>query len=381
METNHRLAVVNGDHQAAHIESTLREYSTQTNGNSNNENIISYSPTRTQLERLKSREALSLRPRRSMEADRDRDREPRAAKTSPKSAHFSSRFKSISPIVRVDPPTNNGHSVNGTTSGLGQTPLRVDDASEHKSSRDGSLSSSSETHETVATSSPLSLYAPQQQQQQQQQPSRMFRNGEVLGGLAEDYDLEAPIDDGTKLQVIETVSDVLLSKDHLQTIFADPNSLLKFTSFLRLYRPKSLPILIYYLDATKALKAVSYASAIAETLDPIPGHQDLTPVRSVTLNAELKEKATRAFNLLVEYDLPHYVTHMYIRVVKASMINSDTWVSHSQETSDGFAEVFCLTDPSRPDNPIIFASEGVWMEREMPYRRMKLTLRFQLSNE
>ena len=359
MEANHRLAVVNGDHQAAQIESSLREYSTQSDSNGNNikENIISYSPTRIQLERLKSREGLSLRPRRSMEADR----EARVAKTSPKSAHFSSRFKSISPIVRVDPPTNNGHSVNGTTSGLGQTPLRVDDASEHKSSRDGSLSSSSETHETVATSSPLSLHAPQQHQQlrqQQQQPSRMFRNGEILGGLAEDYDLEAPVDDGTKLQVVETVSDVLLSKDHLQTIFADPNSLLKFTSFLRLYRPKSLPILIYYLDATKALKAVSYASAIAETLDPITGHQDLTPVKSVTLNAELKEKATRAFNLLVEYDLPHYVTHMYIRVVKASMINSDTWVSHSQETSDGFAEVFCLTDPSRPDNPIIFASEG-----------------------
>lgn len=33
---------------------------------------------------------------------------------------------------------------------------------------------------------------------------------------------------------------------------------------------------------------------------------------------------------------------------------------HLREASEGLAEVFCLTDPSRPDNPIVFASEGLW---------------------
>ena len=343
MEPSQRRTVVNGRQPAAQVESNPREFSTNpmTNGDD--------APHR-EIERLKVTELSAPRPRRSIESERG-EREHKIAKTSPRSAHFSSRFKSISPIVRVNPPSSDGHYTNGN-SGLGQAAtFRVDDGSDHKSSRDGSLSSSSETYETNATSSPLSLYATPQQQ------GRMFRNGESLGALAEDYDLAAPMDDGTKLQAVEMVSNVLLSEDHLQTIFSDPSSLLKFTSFLRLYRPKSLPILIYYLDATKAMKAISYANAIAETLEAIPDH-DLTSVKSTTLNSELKEKATKAFNLLVEHDLPHYVTHMYIRVVKASMINSDTWVSHSQETSDGFAEVFCLTDPSRPDNPIIFASEG-----------------------
>lgn len=35
-----------------------------------------------------------------------------------------------------------------------------------------------------------------------------------------------------------------------------------------------------------------------------------------------------------------------------------TLAPHLREASEGLAEVFCLTDPSRPDNPIVFASEG-----------------------
>lgn len=30
--------------------------------------------------------------------------------------------------------------------------------------------------------------------------------------------------------------------------------------------------------------------------------------------------------------------------------------------SEGLAETFCLTDPSRRDNPIIFASEGTYRD-------------------
>lgn len=44
-----------------------------------------------------------------------------------------------------------------------------------------------------------------------------------------------------------------------------------------------------------------------------------------------------------------------------------TLAPHLREASEGLAEVFCLTDPSRPDNPIVFASEG--MQALMTFQR------------
>jgi hypothetical protein len=114
------------------------------------------------------------------------------------------------------------------------------------------------------------------------------------------------------------------------------------------------------LDATKALKAINYANAIAEALDPIEGHEfTATPAR-ITVNSVLEEKANQAFEALVLEDLPAYITHTYIQIVSSSIAKRVTGQSSPQlqEPSDGLAEVFCLTDPSRPDNPIIFASEG-----------------------
>lgn len=167
------------------------------------------------------------------------------------------------------------------------------------------------------------------------------------------------MEDGNRLESLEIISGLLFSGEHLKTIFADPSSLLKFTLFLGTYRPRSVPTLIYYLDATKALKAINYATAVASRLEPISG-QGLTPIATRTVNLELEEKAEKAFNLLVRDDLPAYTTHLYMQVTKASrsMPVTETNGQYAQESSDGFAEVFCLTDPARQDNPIVFASEG-----------------------
>lgn len=61
----------------------------------------------------------------------------------------------------------------------------------------------------------------------------------------------------------------LLSHGHLSAIFASSKLLLKFTGFLNSHRPQSIPLLVYYLDALKALRAIKYANAVAEALDPI----------------------------------------------------------------------------------------------------------------
>jgi len=173
------------------------------------------------------------------------------------------------------------------------------------------------------------------------------------------FDLVASAPSGIKPYSLETRSEQLFSTEHLQVIFNDPSLLLRFTAFLSSHRQSSIPILIYYLDAIKALKAISYSNAIAEALDPINGY-DFTAASNVkTINSALEEKAKQAFGVLVREDLPAYITHTYLQTVSLSIQRriTGTLPANLREASEGLAEVFCLTDPSRPDNPIVFASE------------------------
>lgn len=191
---------------------------------------------------------------------------------------------------------------------------------------------------------------------------------ERLSPLLEDdpksFDLiSAPSDGERSLFSLETQSEKLFSKEHLEAIFQDTASLLRFTSFLSIARPQSVPILIYYLDALKALRAINYANAVAEALEPISNHPFTENLARPTVNAVLEEKASRAFDLLVRDDLPAFITHIFIQTVSVSISKRVTGSLPPllREASEGLAEVFCLTDPSRADNPIIFASEGVYI--------------------
>ena len=219
-------------------------------------------------------------------------------------------------------------------------------------SRKHSSTSSVETYETKATST-----LPQH--------GKTVDEAEAIDSMPEDestsYDLAAPIEDGQKLHTIETLSEILFSREHLKTIFADPSLLLKFTAFLSTYRPRSVPVLIYYLDAMKALKAINYANALAEALEPIAGYNFTSFPAKTTMNSVLEDKAEQAFSVLVQEDLPAYITHTYVQVVHSSVVGRITGatVPRSQDVADGLAEIFCLSDPSRPDNPIVFASEGM----------------------
>lgn len=189
-----------------------------------------------------------------------------------------------------------------------------------------------------------------------------------LSPLLEDdpksFDLVAPNEaDGSKGFNLETRSEQLFSRKHLEAIFHDTSSLLRFTAFLSMARPNSVPILIYYLDALKAMRAINYANAVAEALDPIEGYEFTeTPARS-TVNAILEDKARQAFDVLVREDLPAFITHIFIQVVSISIQKRITGNLPPllREASEGLAEVFCLSDPSRPDNPVIFASEGMML--------------------
>jgi hypothetical protein len=175
------------------------------------------------------------------------------------------------------------------------------------------------------------------------------------------FDLVAPDTSEASGFSLEQRTEELMSREHLAEIFKEPTLLLQFTSFLSNHRPKSIALLVYYLDALKALRAINYANAIAESLEPMDGFDFSKHPARPTANAWVEEKAKLAFDAIVQDDLPAFVTHTFIQVVSISIQRRicGTLPPHLREASEGLAEVFCLTDPSRTDNPIVFASEGM----------------------
>ncbi|KAM4057234.1 PAS domain-containing protein [Hirsutella rhossiliensis] len=156
---------------------------------------------------------------------------------------------------------------------------------------------------------------------------------------------------------LEQRSELLFSSRHLQAIFDDPAYLHRFSNFLYQHRPGSVPLLTYYLEALKALRAIEYSNAVLRKLEPLT-HFDFTHEyfqAQPTANLELQAKADMAFEVLAREDLPMYITHVWIQTVTVSIRHRIRGTS--AHASEGLAEVFCLTDPSRPDNPIVFMSE------------------------
>ncbi|KAI0377420.1 hypothetical protein F5Y04DRAFT_177513 [Hypomontagnella monticulosa] len=173
------------------------------------------------------------------------------------------------------------------------------------------------------------------------------------------FDLISPRRSPVPQYSLEARARSLFSKDHLEVIFDDPSLLQEFTTFLYTYRPKSVPILVYYLDALKALKAIGYANSITRSLVSVRGLGSSGEVVPNTVNGELLGKAGDALEALAREDLPAYITHTWVKMVSTTVKRRVAGVlpDDLKDLSDGLAEVFCLTDPSRHGNPIIFASK------------------------
>ncbi|KAH9838205.1 Motif C-terminal to PAS motifs [Teratosphaeria destructans] len=265
---------------------------------------------------------------------RKQDDGPRSS-TRPKSAHVH--------------PGNRMHSV-ASSPEMPELKARYD-AGDRSSAE--SVFSQETTATSIHTLPPLQTKGPDNSDAQQLEP--------VIEDDPRSFDLVAPPSDDPNVGIylLERRAELMFSAQHLHVIFEDPKLLLKFTGFLNVHRPQSIPVLIYYLDALKALRAIDYANAIAEALDPIKGHRFTQHVVPPTLNNVLEEKANHAFDVLVKEDLPAYIAHTWISVVSVSIQRriTGTLAPHLREASEGLAEVFCLTDPSRADHPIVFASE------------------------
>lgn len=162
-----------------------------------------------------------------------------------------------------------------------------------------------------------------------------------------------------ELYSLEKRAEQLYSQAHLRIILQDPKLLSKFSNILRKCRPWRVNLLTYYLAASKAKKALDYANSLAEVLSSLPHDRGLHP-SGVATNAQLEAAAQEAFDALLKDDLHYYITHTWIKAVSTIVQRriTGTLPVRFLETSNGLAEVFCITDPTRKDNPIILASEA-----------------------
>lgn len=179
-------------------------------------------------------------------------------------------------------------------------------------------------------------------------------------GPSQNFDLRPP-PPNKPVKFLDTCSEDLFSGDHLKAILRDPSFFLRFTAFLNRYKPQSAPFLIQYLETQKAIKAIEYANALAHTIKRVPGDfagETAYPAASIDPGFEASAKET--FGKLVAEALPAYVTHCLVKVVTESMVReiTGTTMPIMRELVGGLAEVFCLSDPSLPENPIVYASEG-----------------------
>ncbi|CAI7623253.1 unnamed protein product [Penicillium glandicola] len=176
------------------------------------------------------------------------------------------------------------------------------------------------------------------------------------------YDLIAPYDGGDlPLYKLERIADIMFSSEHMLTILKTARYLAQFRDFLLEERPRSISTLTYYLNACKALKAIQYANALVRlSVDvPPPAVRTDEEAAGVTMNKVLERRVLDGLLTLTAEELPAFITSRCITITSKIVEQRvrGTLPMKFRGSSNALAEVFCLTDPSRPDNPIIFASE------------------------
>ncbi|KAK8167014.1 PAS domain-containing protein [Phyllosticta citrichinensis] len=171
------------------------------------------------------------------------------------------------------------------------------------------------------------------------------------------FDLMPPPPNVT-LTNAEVLSIRLFSTDHLNLIIHHQSLFSQFIAFLNEYRPNHAPTLIRYLETLKAAAAVDYANAIARQIVG-PEKSSSATLVAATLSNKLGSGSRRVAEQLVNEALPAYITFRLTNVVTELLINEIIGChGGTRNLVSGLAEAYCLTDPSRPGNPIVYASEG-----------------------
>ena len=188
----------------------------------------------------------------------------------------------------------------------------------------------------------------------------------------QDFDLR-PTPSKPRPTSMDTLCELLFSAGHLNILLHDPQLMTRFSTFLQRYKPELSAIVLQYLEYQKAIKAIEYANAVAQSIAPIAAIQDADGSRTPTqensgephssaaeLSKPFAETSQRAYDLLVHEALPSYITYTLVKLATECLIAEITSSAPTSLTANligGLSEVFCLSDPNLPDNPLIYCSE------------------------
>jgi hypothetical protein len=112
----------------------------------------------------------------------------------------------------------------------------------------------------------------------------------------------------------------------------------------------------------KAIKAIDFANAVARRIR-WPSHTDtakFSRMQAGSVDVRFEDYAARELLLLCSEALPAFVTHTIVEIVADCVSNdiSGQVIPVVRDLVGNLAEVYCITDPSLHENPIIYASEG-----------------------
>ncbi|KAI5206627.1 hypothetical protein E4T38_03671 [Aureobasidium subglaciale] len=175
------------------------------------------------------------------------------------------------------------------------------------------------------------------------------------GDEHEYYDLKPP-PPSVSHSNMEHLSTRYFSVDHLNVILRDYQLFSRFRRFLTQYKPYTLPALESYVDTQKAVAAIEYANSLANNHRSTTGH---TPKPAAVVDESFQERSRLVVQALVDDALPAYLTHRLVQTVTDSLVKEITGNNAPvmRDLIPSLAEVYCITDPSVSDNPIVYASE------------------------
>lgn len=176
--------------------------------------------------------------------------------------------------------------------------------------------------------------------------------------LKDPSDERDPSQPGMKMSSIEYRVQLMFSRNHMQAILDETHALSQFARFLHSQQRSSIHILERYLVIQKALLAIEYSNNVLTKLKPSPDEGPTFSCPPLTENSALKSNMADLLDILATKDLPDYVTSIWIKAVSASIQYRISGLAQNADKDlDGLAEVFCLTDPSQEDSPIVLVSE------------------------
>ncbi|KAL3417741.1 hypothetical protein PVAG01_10751 [Phlyctema vagabunda] len=174
------------------------------------------------------------------------------------------------------------------------------------------------------------------------------------------FDLQPPQSLASNVNIENQVKR-LFSVEHLHFILGDHTIFPRFSAFLNRYRPYLVPTLVRYLEMRKVAKAIEYANAVARKIrwPSQSDHYKFSSLGAASTNTRFDDFASKELLLLANEALPAFCTYTLIDTVVDCVARDITGqgIPVFRELVGELAEVFCLTDPSKHDNPIIYASE------------------------